>query len=490
MINSHKPIYAPIVNLFAFQLRETPPWDLKDYSLNEDWLIQKYRQILEHFYSFRKIELPQALWSKDLGIYLPDYCHKLKLEQEFLGTIRTDRGLELISGSAYPQLMDDTYIMALQLRSQATDINEPISIEELQHLNPKGCFSFNCINSNLGQTLVINALLAEGKYLEEGELRLLAEECLYSFYGLLTEQEQPVFTYSANLFNGYVFGYTLADYLNKYNQVLVCFFFRQEDLSYWQNNTYQLSRLFLYQHKIIFAYRQLYYKVKIAHHKLTKLNNYSPKVLTYSTHFLGSSLITPYQDFPRLNSSKKNQNPLERQLNLIQDNATIYKQIILEIRYYQNLLSLSKHQYSQELQTKQKYLGFFLKFWQVQSRDLPRQIEAYLTHIEKVNQEFQQLIEITEAAIETEKRKRKKNRKNTLIIVAVGSVVGSVVAISNRLKNANEYIKTSLALSKQVHQNWHFVTQPIIHSISMGFLAAIITFVLIKLWQRSKMLHN
>ncbi len=486
-----RPIYAPIIYLFAFQFKDKLPWEVDNNSLSRDWLVQKYRQILDKFYAFKTIKFEaEKSWLEAVG-QLPNYLTEARQEQNFLGTIQTNNGLEIISGKAHPQLIDDSYVVELKLHQSEKSRKKEILIRQLKDYNPKGCFLPRKINTNLGQTLAIATVLAEGEYLETTELKLLADRCIFSFLHSFAFQEKPIFIYSGNLFNGYIFVYNLPEHIYKYNQIIVYLFLREEDIDCWQKHHHQLAELFFYQHKIMYAYQYIERKIKRARHQLNKLGSYLELHKTKYNHSSISSVFS-CQENKNKNPQKKliNLNQLEDQLKLIQNLATEYNRLLLEIKHYHGLLLIYRKKYQQELELVNQKCSFFSYFWKETCSELPQEIRNNLTFLELGSQRFQQIIDKTISLIEIEKADRILKLKNTIAVVGVGLGVANIFALSYRTTDNFERSQETVPQILEQNQNWYFATKYFVRSISVGLLAAIMTFILIKLWQKNQVVRN
>jgi hypothetical protein len=486
-----RPIYAPTIYLFAFQFRDKLPWEVNNTFLSQDWLVQKYRQILDKYYAFKtiKFELKKS-WVEPAG-QLQNHSIQARQEQNFLGTIKTNKGLEIISGKAYPQLIDDSYVVELKLHQSERSRKKGISIRQLKDYNPKGCFLPRKINTNLGQTLAIATVLAEGEYLEKAELKLLADRCIFSFLHSFALQEKPIFTYSGNLFNGYIFVYKLPEHIYKYNQIIVYFFLREEDIERWQKHHHQLAQLWLYQHKIVYAHQYINHKIKLASHQLNKLESYLELHRTkYNYSSLSSVLSFQKNKNKRQKKVSINLKQLEYQLKLIQNVATEYNRLLLEIKHYHGLLLIYRKKYQQELELFNQKRSFFTYFWEQKCSELPQEIRTNLTFLEQGSQRFQQIINKTISLIEIEKADRILNLRNTIAVVGVGLGVANIFAISYSTKANFEQFQETLPQTLEQNENWYFATKYFVQSISVGLLAAIITFILIKLWQKNPVVRN
>lgn len=485
-----RPIYAPTIYLFAFQFRDKFSWEVKNSFLSIDWLVQKYRQILDKYYAFKKIKFEsEQTWRKQEK-QLQAHSARVKQKQNFLGTIKTNKGLELISGKAYPQLMEDSYVIALKLYQSERNRKKTIAIRKLKNYNPKGCLLPRKVKTNLGQTLAIATLLAEGEYLEKNELRLLADHCIFSFLHSFAFQEKPKFVYSGNLFNGYLFVYDLPEHIYKHNQIIVCFFLREEDLDNWQKYYDRLTKLFFYQHKIIYAHQYINHKFKRARHQLNKLDSYLELHRTKYNHSSLSSVIATQ----RISEQEKknisiNLKQLEEQLKFIQNVATEYNRLLLEIKHYHGLLLIYRKKYQQELELFKQKHNFFVFFWEQKCSELPLEIRTNLTYLEQGSQRFQQIIDKTRSLIEIEKIQRILNLRNTIAVLAVGLGVANIFALSYSTINLDKVRETSPpGLERNV--DWYLATKYFFRSISVGLLAAFITFILIKLWQKNTVVRH
>ncbi len=287
MTLSNQPIYAPNIYLFAFQQQKEFFIRNSTNSLSPEWLTSKYSQILNCFYACQTIKLNQSSSFNSL----------ITQPQKFLGTIKNQQDLEVIAGEAYPQEIEDNYIMSLRIEQIKRNADQPISLKKLADFNPKNCFLPQKINTNLGQTVVITALLASGEYLELENLQSLATNCVSSFYQLLDMPGKLVLISSGTLFNSYVFAYHLPEDLCQYNQTLVCLFVRQEDRDNLHKHHHQLAKLLLSAHKLTYVHQHSRNLFELACHQIRQLqysfkslnNNYFNQNL-FSNDFENNSL--------------------------------------------------------------------------------------------------------------------------------------------------------------------------------------------------------
>lgn len=484
-----RPIYAPTIYLLAFQFRDKLPWEVKNSFLSDDWLIQKYQKILDKFYAFKTINFEPTAFSLEEDKFL-NHSTKVRKQQTFLGTIKINKALELISGEAYPQVIDDSYVVAIKLHQSERSSKKQLPIRQLKNYNPKGCFLPIKVNTNLGQTLAIATVLAQGEYLSKTELKLLADRCIFSFLHSFVFQEKPKFTYSGNLFNGYIFVYNLPEHIYKYNQIIVYLFSRKEDLERLEKYHHKLAKLFFYQHKVMYAHQYINHKFQRARHQLNKLESYLElHKTTYNDNALSTVISLQLNKNQKQKRFLINLKQLEYQLKLIQNIASEYNLLLIEIKHYYGLLLIYKKKYQQELELFHEKHNFFTYFWEQRCGDLPREMRTNLTFLERGSQRFQQIIAKTITLIEIEKSDRILNLKNTIAVVAVGLGVANIFALSYRVTNF-ERIQESIPPMLDRNVNWYFATKYFVQSISVGLLAALITFILIKLWQKNTVVRH
>ncbi len=284
-------IYSPSIHLFAFQ-QQTEFFSQSSSSLKSlspEWSNRKYSQILNHFYVGQKIK--------------SDYNNQDSIEQnyhsqvqKFLGTIKIQETLELIQGEAYPIKIDKSHIISLKLNRLGSDANQEINVTKLAYFNPKNCFSPQNINTNLGQTIIITALVNPRASSQLESLQSLAKSCLSAFAYLSDNSQRTVLIDSSIIDNGYVFTYYLPGQPRQYNQISVCLFFHQEDRENFQKYHQQLAKFLLSLHKLTYIHQHSSRLLKLASYHLGQLKYY---LQTFSNNHITqvrfNKLETQYQ---------------------------------------------------------------------------------------------------------------------------------------------------------------------------------------------------
>lgn len=262
MPSSNQLISAPSVSLFAFQQKREFFAKNSFKPISPAWLTLKYRQILNNFYVYQKIKLDLREYSNNL----------ITQPQKFSGTIKTQKNLELIAGEAYPSSIADNAVISLRINRLEQNTDQAISISKLADFNPKDCFSPHNVNTNLGQTVVITALVNQnGENLQRKSLKSLANNCVSSFYHLPNSSPKVILVDSRVILNGYIFTYHLAEDSCLYNQVQVCLFFRQEDKDNFEKHHQQLANFLLSLHKLTYVHQHSRSLLKLVRYQLDQL---------------------------------------------------------------------------------------------------------------------------------------------------------------------------------------------------------------------------
>lgn len=271
MARSHQLISAPSIYLFAFQQQQEFFAKSSLKRLSPEWSTRKYSQILNHFFVCQKIKLNSRANRHNLV-----YQHKNNLQsitevQKFLGTIKNQGNLELINGEAYPCRIDNSHVISLRINRLEKNADQAVSVNNLAYFNPKNCFSPHNVKTNLGQTVVITALVNNRENIQPESLQSLANSCLSSFAHLASSLQKTVLIDSSIISNGCVFTYYLPGNLRQYNQIIVGLFFRQEDLDNFQKHHQQLSKFFLSFHKLTYVHQHSSSLLKLACYQMGQL---------------------------------------------------------------------------------------------------------------------------------------------------------------------------------------------------------------------------
>lgn len=271
MTTFNQLICAPTINLFAFQQGQEFFAKSSPKFVSPEWSTHKYAQILNHFYVCQKIELDSGANSSNLANHRKSNSQFFTQAREFWGTIKTKEHLELIYGQAYPGFIDKNCLISLKLNKQKENINQAISVENLAYFNPKDCFSPRNINTNLGQTVVITALIDNKKNKRRESLQSLANGCVFSFANLLNSSQKAIVIDSSLIANGYFSTYYLPGASGNYNQIMVCLFFSEADQDNFQKQRQQLTQFLLSLHKLTYVHQHSKNLLKLACYQLNQL---------------------------------------------------------------------------------------------------------------------------------------------------------------------------------------------------------------------------
>ncbi|MDJ0690887.1 MAG: hypothetical protein QNJ41_20555 [Xenococcaceae cyanobacterium MO_188.B32] len=281
MARSNQLISAPNIYLFTFQQQQEFFSQSSLEPLSPEWSTHKYCQILNHFHVCQKIKLNSRVDKENLVDRRQNYPQDITQKQQFWGTIKTQENLELIQGEAYPSCADTSHIISLRIHRQEKNAKEAISIDKLAFFNPKNCFSPHNIQTNLGQTLVITALVNNKENMQPDSLKSLADSCLSCFAHLPNSSQKTVSIDSSIIANGYFSTYYLPGNSRQYNQIIICLFFRQKDQDNFHRHHQQLSKFFFSLHKLTYVHQYSNNLFKLACYQIDRLK-YHLKTLNSS----------------------------------------------------------------------------------------------------------------------------------------------------------------------------------------------------------------
>lgn len=88
--------------------------------------------------------------------------------------------------------------------------------------------------------------------------------------------------------------------------------------------------------------------------------------------------------------------------------------------------------------------------------------------------------------VEVDSSERDRNFQNTVAIVGVGLSVSSLVASIPKPNAESNLVRSVLVNSLQVPKPWLEPTIALAYSVSIGFIAAALTWLVIRLWPRSR----
>ena len=286
MARSNQLISAPNIYLFAFQQQQEFFSQSSLESLSPEWSTHKYCQILDHFHVCQKIKLNSRSAKGNLVDRRQNHPPNITQKQKFLGTIKIKENLEVIQGEAYPNWVNKSHIISLIIHRQKKNDKEAISTDKLAFFNPKNCFSPSNIQTNLGQTVVITALVNNKENMQPASLQSLADNCLSSFAHFPKSSQKTVSIDSSIIANGYFSTYYLPGNSRQYNQIIVCLFFRQKDRDNFRRHHQELSKFFLSLHKLTYVHQYS--------NNLFKLACYQIDRLKYHLKTLNSSYIAQF----------------------------------------------------------------------------------------------------------------------------------------------------------------------------------------------------
>ena len=336
-------IYSPQIYLFAFHLFKTPNLGNGE-ELKKELLWDKCHELIfPEFYINEKLDLkdnkPNHKRFKLLNSSDIDLPIKTKIYHK-------NEAFEL-EGSVYPLQLDDSYGLGFSLgfpdpepqKLQATRIKTKVSI--LEEFNPNSCLLPDCIESNLGQTLIITAWLDEEQQQRDQKfLKSLADECLAKF---VPRGQRPLFNQEGELFGSPIFEYGVIQSKKVYRHILVWLFKDAKTFDSFGKSYDLLLDLFFYRNKVISEFQNSRYTYDIIYKKYEDIEQYVGKIF----HDLSPGNFLSIEDLQLLKRELK---------SLIKESAE-YARILRDLKLRLNNTIIHTGNYKTTLQLIQEELN-------------------------------------------------------------------------------------------------------------------------------------
>jgi hypothetical protein len=430
-------LYAPNVHLFAFHLHQISDTD----EANKHWLWLNCDNII----------------SKTLHQNL-NILNWLDLDKEadnrFVELVKDEKNTPVvpiegkvdcieIKGFAYPQRLDDSYGLWLNLRRPEEEENtqgqtqktDDIDISFLRKLNPDNCMMLGENKNYLGQTLIITAFLpANYHHHHQTSLKNIADECLQAFFP--NDYKIPPFYRESSLFGNPIFEYGLFSQISNYCHVLVCFFISPDADKKIEEYQGQLFDLFLFRNKAIKAFQnsRKFYQDTNNYHQIIKTE------IDSLDQYSENEILTQEQ----LDEFKK-------KLKQLPKIALDYAELLRELEACQNTISIHASNYNDRLQqirdiNPDEDISFLEEFSRKNCSYFQEQIKAdlgYFNHGSSLLDKTIASIRGTVAIDQTqrdrinEENQQKRDRNLQVSILAIGSGigVGGIISSSYALMN-------------------------------------------------------
>ncbi len=499
-------IYAANIHLFAFHPRKALVVGDKPENISRDWVATKYGEILKKFDIKQPISLRSDTPNSSRFFLLPQPDdktlkqpnNKIKKFQRIpdKGEIRTRQGLT-VTGLAYPLQIEDSYALTLNLRIPQGAGKDALEIAQLKDFNPDNCFLPEFVKSELGQTLLITAFLAEE---QKPQARQIADKCVAAFLNLADATKYPPFYQAGELFDSPIFEYGNPKEGSTDSGHIIVWFFANEAATEKFNQCYwDFPDVLLYRHKITNSYQNSRADKKVFEEKLGELEAFignlelkwklEPKLgLTEAGGLAPQSAATSSahkkeEEF----SARADLEDLKEKLQKLLRMALQYSKLLRNLEYERNGIAINKRNYKTKVKEIQglaeSNLDFLKLFAQREARTMHKQIEADLNYFVHGSGLLDRAIDTIRGLIEIEKAERDRQLQVTVFVVGTVIGAGGIFASSYTLRYATTPIQIpyiSLQLPAPI-KPVHPVTKAIFYSISFGALAGVIAYFIAKI---------
>ncbi|WP_242541423.1 hypothetical protein [Phormidium pseudopriestleyi] len=253
-------LYAPSLYWFAYRYREglvvADTQASSDQTLADlDWVKQQYKQVLSPFDVILSSKWQNEGRTRNFELLKNPNLEEGRQYEYF------EISAQNLEGFVYPQSLHDSYGLNLNLFCPENKGADQYPIEDLDKLNPKGCFTPPKTPpfGYLGQTLLLTAYLDKPRPSAIGEFEALARTCWQQFFKVQTVSSLPRLYRAYQFLGGYLYEYgNPEDDLTKnpFGHLLIWFFFEEETSLILQRCYWELPELLLYYHKICGSFRQ------------------------------------------------------------------------------------------------------------------------------------------------------------------------------------------------------------------------------------------
>lgn len=311
-----------------------------------------------------------------------------------------------INGSLSPFLIHDTYAIDLTLFSP-----NPITLGQINRLNPQGLLLPPHIQASLGQTLLV---YAEVDALQKDD-RTIADACVAQ---LLHNQTMPEFLAEGKLLGNSIFEYdTLSTDPDQQRHVLV--WLNHNSLAPEVNEVSErLFYILLCRHKVLYAYEQSRWCDRQAKQLYSELDQ--NVVRNFSQIAQAPDHLQQFQTLLREQLPQK---------------AFEYARHLRDLSDHTTTIQTNLENYQSQLAKLSKLPGNDLTFLQ-QFRDLAqnkflRQIQVDREFLTPGQVLFQQLTETIRGLTELEQTESDRRLERTIQVVGVGLGVGAIFGSSS-----------------------------------------------------------
>lgn len=484
-------IYAANIHLFAFHPRKALVVGDEPENISRNWVATKYGEILEKFDIKQPISLRADEPNASRFYLLKQPNNKTKRFQRIpeKGEITTRQGLR-VTGLAYPLQIGDSYALTLNLRIPQRAGKDALEIAQLKDFNPDNCFLPEFVKSELGQTLLITAFLAEE---QKPQARQIADKCLAAFLNLADAKDLPPFYQTGELFDSPIFEYgNPKEGSTDFGDIIVWFFANEAATEKFNQCYWDFPDVLLYRHKITKAYQSSRDDKKVFEEKLGELEQLfgnlelqwklEPKVRLPATGGLApQSAATPstHQKKEKFSASADLED-LEGKLKKLLAIALQYSKLLRNLEYDGNAIAINRGNYKTKVkqiqELTQSNLDFLKGFAQREVRSLQKQIQADLNYFVHGSSLLDRAIDTIRGLIEIEKAERDRQLQVTVFVVGTVIGAGGIFAASYALGYSSAPY-TPIAIPffsfplSELPQPLHPVTKSVVYSIIFGFLA-------------------
>lgn len=441
-------IYAPNVRLFNYHLKTVRLTDFSESHLNLESILEYYQKsILEYYQSLLECQkiLKQNHQSINLS-FRDDFSQMLASGLANFDLIYNprNRGIHRFlfsskyKGFCYPQFLNDTYSFSLTIYYPQKLGNDGITFSDLYQLNPPkefftGIYSKEQDKSESGfhqtfwgSTVFLSGFVAQRHSENMVEsFQVIADNILKSFLNLESMDEAPPFYQSGEFLGGYIYEYKSVFQQHQYGQILILVIFDEITTHKINNIQWDLSELFLYDHKNrqIFLdsrkeYQDIQEKIKIIEEKIRKFpENITQNVLS--------------------NFSREDLSLLKREIKSLLNLSLGYSQKMRSLRTFQNTIEINQQNYLDVLSRmevkSQSSLGILRdKAKQIFER-FQQQIAVDLVYLQQGERLLDTATNTIRGLVEIDQAERDRQLQDKLQALGVGIAAGAIVASTTGL---------------------------------------------------------
>ncbi len=496
----------PNLFLFLYDLREGLGEDKTDLAKNQRIFAAKFPEYLH-----------QALFSHDTA-FEEEYLELLANQiEEFADS---DKPFE---GYYYPVRLNDTYGLLLACSLAEDTTRYPTSC--LTNFKAKLEEKINSQKGTLGQTWLILAQLPNTTSNPEG----IAKNCCQALnIGLNWERDlqgQGQFL-GGTIFELWRYQLLMQESMQhsasiptleqiQQNQHLIISLY-PDAATAKKAATFDRSwlRLFSYRHKILWAYAQSRHLKKQLKQDSTQIRAFAGNINSVDLKGLRRTVVKSQKILPQYSI---NLNALGSQNRTIEINLLNYNRRLTNIAEHlitiqskagdksinkflpTGVVSWLQAANSSTIGTNQTALlaklanwqypcdlKFLEKFSDEAAKKYQLQVQKDYENLSFDLQLLQDLINSSRAITDIDQAERDRTFQNGVAIIGVGLATSSLVASLEKLGEANDDPVRSLLVKSPVPKFWIDPATPLIYGISLGITAALLTWLLIRVWPRSR----